>query len=70
LDLLPGSSVALHQDMDLSLACQSLLAAVDWASQELTLRALPQGKFGGSTVALEALAEASCRWFATQLCCS
>ncbi len=56
--------------MDLSLACQSLLAAVDWASQELTLRALPQGKFGGSTVALEALAEASCRWFATQLCCS
>jgi len=61
LDLLPGAPVALHQGMELSLACQSLLAAVDWASQEPTLRALPQGLFGGSTGAAVALEVAALR---------
>jgi dienelactone hydrolase len=61
LDLLPGSPVELHQGMELCLACQSLLAAVDWASQEPTLRALPQGLFGGSTGAAVALEVAALR---------
>lgn len=61
LDLLPADPPALHQGHELSLARQSLLAAVDWVARDDLLGALPQGLFGGSTGAAVALEVAALR---------
>lgn len=61
LDLHPAHAPALPQGHGLSLAQQSLLAAVDWVAADADLGALPQGLLGGSTGAAVALEVAARR---------